>query len=219
MVKLNQGIKEIEEILSCSQCVYRKTTEQENEICSYYQETIPEGIDWGCECPHFSRLYDFTTKLQQGEAQERQLDIFFSKWFIVDEADPCQQRQGIDRLFYRKEDNEKISVQYKSDFCSDRTGNVFVEVISSCEDAAPGWAWRCSADILVYYLPNSRVAYILSVSTLKDANLPPFLLIWAKQFPWRSIKSTSNDRTWTTQGVLVPVAEFSKVCMKIIKIK
>lgn len=221
MVETNRYLikTDVEEILSCSQCVHRKTIGAESEFCSYYQEAIPEGIDWGVECPRFNRLYDFTTKLQQGEAEEKQLDIFFAKWFTIVKADPYQQRQGIDRFFYRKKNNEKLSIQYKSDFRADKTGNCFVEIVSSSEDASPGWAWSCSADILIYYLPNSGVAYLVSIPILKNPNLPPYLLMWAKQFPWRSIKNTNNGRAWTTQGILVPILEFSKVCINQLEIK
>lgn len=54
--------------------------------------------------------YDFDAQFKQGSNGEQVLDAYFAQWYEIEPAAIEMQRQGIDRVFTRK-DNGK---QYRS---------------------------------------------------------------------------------------------------------
>ena len=74
--------------------------------------------------------YDFEKQFEIGTQHEQILDEYFQRYFWVEPASRQEQRQGIDRWF-QAPDGSWMSVEYKADMTAGRTGNAFIETISS----------------------------------------------------------------------------------------
>lgn len=152
--------------------------------------------------------YDFDAKLRQGERFEAELDAIFSRDYDIRKATMHEQRQGIDRIFTRKDDGAVCRVEYKSDLTASKTGNAFVETVSVDMTGKPGWAYTSQADYLVYYLPKDGTLYVITFDVLRR-RLPAW-----KRFPSRQIP----NRGYKTVGLLVPLAEFERIATEVISV-
>lgn len=163
-------------------------------------------------------VYQFRTQLKKGADHEAYLDSLFADWFQIFRASEIQQRQGIDREFYRDEDGvtKKYTVEYKADERAAQTGNAFIETISvkppsnqAWRPIVPGWAYTSQADILIYYNPGDRLIYIIQFTKLRR-HLPT----WENQY--REVAVPNKD--YTTHGLLVPLAELEKIAEQTINL-
>jgi hypothetical protein len=136
------------------------------------------------------------------------LDTFFSTWYEIQKVDREQQRQGIDRIFARKDNGAIHRIEYKADTKASQTGNAFVETISVDTANKPGWAHSSQADFLIYYLPVDMLIYVIAFKDLRKC-LPA----------WQSFKSRKiPNRGYYTVGLLVPLDEFEKIATEVISI-
>jgi hypothetical protein len=150
--------------------------------------------------------YDFKEQLDLGEKFEKELDQYFGPRYSISNVTMEQQRLGIDRIFkYEKE----IGVEYKSDLQAHKTNNIFIETISSDKDFSEGWAVKSKADLLVYYLPIKKVAYLVEMSKLRE-KLPMFCSYK---------KASGKNNTYSSHGRLVPLDEFEKIAFKKINLE
>lgn len=163
-------------------------------------------------------VYQFRTQLKKGVNHEAYLDGLFSEHFEIFHASDAQQRQGIDREFYRVEDGvtKRYTVEYKADERAGQTGNAFIETISvkppsnqAWRPTKPGWAYTSTADILIYYNPGDRLIYIIQFAKLRR-----MLPSWENQF--REVAVPNKD--YTTHGLLVPLAELEKIAEQVINL-
>jgi hypothetical protein len=154
-------------------------------------------------------IYNFATKLHEGQKHEKFLDSFCGRWFTIRAATREEQRRGIDRIFTRKKSSETHTVEYKADTTASRTGNAFVETISVDTANKPGWAYTSEADWLLYYLPEDGLIYFFEFSVFRK-HLPR----WAKQFPTRAIP----NKGYKTHGLLVPLDEFEQHATKVVNL-
>lgn len=146
-------------------------------------------------------MYDFKQQLDIGEEFEKELDSYFSLQYSVFNVNMEKQKIGIDRIFrYQKE----IKVEYKSDLQAHKTNNIFIETISSDKDFAEGWAVKSQADLLVYYLPKIKIAYLVEMINLRK-KLPMFCT-------YR--KASGKNGTYSSHGRLIPLEEFEKIAFK-----
>jgi hypothetical protein len=130
------------------------------------------------------------------------LDHFFMRFqkVRIERATTEQQKQGIDRIFYRPPDYVKRSlVEYKRDENACRTGNAFLETISNDQTGKDGWVLTTKADVVLYYLPTKDLIYLLYPSWLRE-RLPQ----WEKDYELRPTKPERNAgyQSW---GVCVPL--------------
>lgn len=153
-------------------------------------------------------MYEFKEQLMKGEKSEDKLDAFFSEWYTVKRVDMFQQRQGIDRIFTRKDNGSIFKIEYKTDWTASRTQNAFVETISVDTTDKPGWAYSSQSDYLIYYIPGDELIYVITFIALR-ARLP----CWCK-FPSRRIP----NKGYCTVGLLVPLAEFEQIAREVISI-
>lgn len=153
--------------------------------------------------------YQFNTQLTAGAKGERRLDAFFQRWFTIRPATMEQQRQGIDRVYTRRNDQRVFTVEYKTDSTAGKTGNAFVETISVDTDNKPGWAITSQAQVLVYYIPDTGIIYVIDFARIRH-HLPR----WQQQYPHRAIP----NRGYHTHGHLVPLLEFEKIATQIFPI-
>jgi len=153
-----------------------------------------------------STTYDFRTQLATGEEAERRLDAWFAHWYAIEPATMDQQRQGIDRIFTRRDTGRAFKVEYKTDSRASATGNAFVETVSVDTTGKAGWAYTSQADMLLYYVPVSEVIYVIQMTSLRR-HLPR----WQQQYPARRIP----NQGYCTHGLLVPLDEFERIAQRV----
>ncbi len=152
-----------------------------------------------------SKVYDFVEQLELGEDYEKVLDGYYSNWFVIEPVSMNAQKSGIDRVWTNRTDSIRYSVEYKSDSTAATTGNVFIETVSVDVQDKKGWAKTSCAQLLVYYIPPLNTAYTIPMLSIKS-----LLSDWIKKYKLQSIK----NKGYFTKGLLVPVTEFAKYCMR-----
>lgn len=150
--------------------------------------------------------HDFQQQLARGEAGERTLDAYFGQRYQIRKATMAEQRRGIDRFFINPANGQQWSLDYKTDTRAAQTGNVFIETKTYPDREQSGWAYTSEAGWLFYYLPDAFVVYAVSFSYLRTKVLP----LWLARYPVRSAK----NKTYTTYGLIVPVADFARCASK-----
>lgn len=150
-------------------------------------------------------VYDFDEQLKKGKEAEKFLDGLFSKLgFYIEKISVEEEKKfGFDRIFTSIQRSTRFSVEYKTDFQSEKTGNAFIEIDSvSVND---GWALRTLAQVLIYYVPYKEI-YIVSPTIMKK-----HLHEWYLKYP----TVYSQNKTYASKGILVPLAEL-QLCGKIL---
>lgn len=138
---------------------------------------------------------------------EKELDEFFSQWYNIQPVDREMQRQGIDRIFTRHDNDHVFKVEYKTDWKATKTQNAFVELISVDSIGKPGWAYSSQADYLLYYLPEDILVYVIAFGNLRNC-----LPAWVDKYPERTIRNAG----YNTVGVLTPLCEFERIATQVI---
>jgi hypothetical protein len=147
-------------------------------------------------------MYDFKTQLEIGKQIESELDRYFSRWYEIQSVSlEVEKTQGIDRIFISKATGEIKSVEYKSDFKSASTGNIYVELSVDSDNgySKPGWAVHSVADIILYCIINQGIIshiYILNPSVVRS-----FEDIWKGQY--RNV--ICKNKGYHSKGVLIPM--------------
>lgn len=148
------------------------------------------------------KIHDFKSKLKEGEAFERELDAYFSKWYDIEPVkDMRLQRIGIDRIFKDRENGRTIKVEYKADSMAGKTGNVFIETISNSKSGAEGWVLKLQADIVIYYIPTTG-----DIIAIRPVDILLSLPEWIAKYK----KVPAFNASYRSYGRLVPVEEFKK---------
>ncbi len=150
--------------------------------------------------------FDFQAQLKRGEAGEATLDAYFGQRFQIRKATMAEQRRGIDRFFTNPKNGHVWSLDYKTDTRAAQTGNVFIETKTFPDREQSGWAYTSEAEWIFYYLPDAFAVYAVSFTYLRAKVLP----LWAARYPLRSAK----NKTYTTYGLIVPVAIFARCASK-----
>lgn len=154
--------------------------------------------------------YKFNSQLAQGHRGECELDRYFADRFQVFHASPADQRRGIDREWRCVESGRSYWVEYKTDKTAISTGNCFIETISvanpATNDFKLGWAYTSASDLLVYYLPQTRI-YVVTFERLRER-----LSDWEDTYPQRRIP----NQNYCTHGLLVPLAELASISEEVL---
>lgn len=153
-------------------------------------------------------MYTFDTQLSKGQASEQELDKFFSEWYDIAPVNMDTQRQGIDRIFTRKDNGRVSKVEYKTDWTASKTHNAFVETVSVDTTNKPGWAHSSQADYLIYYVPGDDLIYIIAFTRLRS-NLSRWRTYPTKRIP---------NKGYNTTGILVPLREFERIAIQVISL-
>lgn len=154
-------------------------------------------------------VYSFGEQNAHGGLGEDFLDAFFERRgnYVVP-ATRWQQKQGIDRIFSRE--SKLARVEYKTDFIAHKSGRVFIETISVDSGGKAGWVYTSQADLLVYFIPGAQIIYVIPLETLRE-QIPH----WSEIYPTRPAK----NETYSTHGVLVPLAEFERHATQVFPLK
>jgi len=149
--------------------------------------------------------YDFAVQNRQGKKGEDLIRQYFRKEWLITPSTMPDQKRGIDFYFQHRRDGIFCTVEVKTDSKASSTGNGFFEIYSAIPNKK-GWAHTCQADYFFYLLPQDRLIYVF-----RPSSFPELLKRWA-HYPTRNIP----NKSWITQGHLVPLSEFEKHASKII---
>jgi hypothetical protein len=141
----------------------------------------------------------FRFQLHRGEQAESFLDGYFQRLFEIQKVSLERQRTGVDRIFRHRGTGEVRSVEYKTDFKAHLTGNAFVELVSNDVSGKQGWAYTCSANYLLYYIPGLGQLFAISPAELQE-----LIPAWQKRYPSVLIR----NQGYRTSGLRVPLPEF-----------
>ena len=140
--------------------------------------------------------YEFKTQLAKGQKYEEILDEHFTQWYKIKPVSLQFQRLGIDRVF-TDENDIRITVEYKTDFRAEKTGNVFIELISVDKTQKPGWVQSSIAQLLVYYIPGRGIITIPMMEIKKR------IKEWMKKY---NVIYCAN-KTYKSWGLVIPISE------------
>lgn len=149
-------------------------------------------------------IHDWDEKYKEGLEGEKEIDDFFSKYFTIYEVERWQQRLGVDRTF--ELENWRFDVEYKSDKRASDTGNAFIETTSVITQSKEGWAEKTLSDIIVYYLPKDKIAYLIRTDLLKEK-----MKVWKAKYP---LVKAQNFGYYSV-GTLVPLKEIKKISKQV----
>jgi hypothetical protein len=155
-----------------------------------------------------TKTYKFREQLDIGQQGEAKLDDYFSSHgYEVREVDLADQKRGIDRVLVNKKTGKEITIEYKSDSLTHKTGNVFVETISNNQTGALGWALKGQADFVVYYAIGYEEAIVVRSSRFREN-----IAEWIFKYPARPCKNPG----YKSFGLLVPWPEVKAKADKVI---
>lgn len=148
--------------------------------------------------------HDFADKLKEGHAYETEIDARLARWFRARPVPQGMEWHGVDRVLPSSSGIE-YTAEYKADSRAAETENVFIEIQSSDRSCRNGWALTSWAQLLFYYLPQTKCLYAVDMTTLKR-ELPG----WRKRFS----DAAAPNKGYCTTGLLVPLVEFEKIAVK-----
>lgn len=148
--------------------------------------------------------YQFQEQWRRGIEGESVLDQWLGRYYRLRPVSPAQEMEGIDRIGTHHLSGRSLSFQYKTDTVAARTGNAFVETWS-IKNRSLGWAKKCSADWIVYWVRGVAV-YLFRPSSVRG-----LLPCWEGQYPVRAV----DNGSFLTEGLLVPLSELGKVSIVI----
>ena len=157
--------------------------------------------------------YNFRTQYDLGKEGEAFLDEYFSEQgFEIEMVGMDMEKIGVDRLFHKTGCIYKV--EYKTDFQTTTTGNVFLELDFN-DGKRKGWVKTTQADFVVYFAPTrtrtrSRI-YIFRPEILREA-LPTLEVT----LPKRSVFNDYGNKTVVAHGLLLPHKKACELASKVI---
>jgi hypothetical protein len=158
-------------------------------------------------------VHSFLKSKEVGAAVEKLLDAHFMNLFTIEEVDLDTQKRGIDRIYTHPESGAVATVEYKADTRSLETGNLFIEVWSNKQSKKKGWAYTSQAQWLYFYVVDYKEVCIIEMTKLKR-----LLKGWNQTYKKATACNRSSDGFYNSEGILVPLEDFKKECIEIVKI-
>jgi hypothetical protein len=153
------------------------------------------------------KTYNFGSQLKSGQAGELILDTIFSKWYKIFTVSLEEDIDGIDRVFFAN--NDRKTVQYKTDFLSSKTGNAYIELLSRSDLLTPGWIYTAKAEWLIYFV-YPTIIYCIDLQKMRR-----LLPIWETKY--RKVK-VQNTKFWG-EGLIVPLSELRAISKTVLEVK
>ncbi len=148
------------------------------------------------------KTYHFNHQQSNGQKGEAILDEWLQSTYKVSDVSSIEkyQKKGIDRLLTLA-DGRIITVEYKFDVASGRTGNLFFETISVDTKNTPGWGWSSQADYWIFLLPSLEIL-VIEPSKFR-------CLVWELRSTLKEKKiPNTNYNTW---GIPVPIEKVKEI--------
>lgn len=142
------------------------------------------------------KMYDFKSQEFIGKHGEIILDKWFGSAYKILDVSGIKKYQDncIDRIFMRL-DGTTISVEYKFDLASSRTGNLFFETVSVDNKNIPGWGWRSQADYWIFLLPSVEI-FVVEPGKMRN-------LVW--QYRGEAKEKKVRNLGYKTLGIPIPL--------------
>ncbi|ACK65724.1 conserved hypothetical protein [Rippkaea orientalis PCC 8801] len=148
------------------------------------------------------KIYNFHYQELIGKQGEAILDEWLKSIYKILDVSSIEkyQKMGIDRLLMRS-DGSIITVEYKFDLASARTGNLFFETISVDTKNLTGWGWSSQADYWIFLIPTPEII-VIEPNKLRN-------LVWELRSILKEKKVPNiNYNTW---GVIIPLKQVKKI--------
>ena len=96
--------------------------------------------------------YDFTEQLNSGKKGEWVMDKYHAPFYRIDKVGRAVElAEGYDRIFTSRKE-KRYRVEIKTDYLSQKYGNIIIETVSVDTHNIPGWALTSQCDVLIFYL-------------------------------------------------------------------
>jgi len=151
-------------------------------------------------------MYSFDEQLKLGKQGELIIDYYLSHYYDLRAASRAEQRLGIDSVL-TSHAGKVVKLEYKTDFMSQKTGNIVIETISVDTRNKPGWGLTSKSDIIIFYLYHLHRLFFIKTSLIKDN-----IAQWQQDY--RTVKIRNKD--YHTHGVLVPVVVLENIAWRIV---
>jgi len=155
-------------------------------------------------------IYDFRKQLDKGKSVEISLDNFFKKWYNIETVTIDEERsQGIDRVFTSLSTGKVTRIEYKADFKTKDTGNIYLELSVDGDNGyhKDGWALRSTADLILYTIIYETEYLILGIT---PGNITKHIPEWSTKFRTAKCRNVGYGST----GLLIPLDNFSSIASK-----
>jgi hypothetical protein len=149
-----------------------------------------------------TKIYDFKSQEFIGKNGENILDKWLGSIYKILDVSTVKkyQNSGIDRILMRP-DGSTVSVEYKFDLASSRTGNLFFETVSVDNQNIPGWGWQSQAEYWIFLLPTMEV---LVIEPGKMRNM-----IWCHR--WELQEKEIQNVGYKTLGIPIPLSKVREI--------
>lgn len=150
-------------------------------------------------------VYNFGDQKHIGDAGEAEIRAWLKgRGYWTWDANRAEQRRGID--FWMAICGEDVSVEVKTDMLAGRTGNAFIE--TRVADKL-GWAQKCRANVIFYWVPLDEDIIVLEPDLLRG-----HLEKWKTVYRTRVVQNTDYD----AEGILVPLSALHRVAREVIHV-
>ena len=146
------------------------------------------------------------------KAKEKEIDVYIVKASVGDIVPRRvllkeEKKLGIDRVWIVG-GKMLYTVEYKHDFASEDTGNIFIETMSNTYTGSLGWVYTSRAQILVTLVHDALLfAYMPNVKSM--------MCLWAMIYP----EKPCDNNGYRSYGLPVPRSMYEKECFEIIKLE
>ena len=101
----------------------------------------------------------------------------------------------------KADENRRHTIEVKYDSVIRRSGNIFVEIKRDIDKDLNGWMNIIQAELMFYVCAHSHQCYVFKVADLRE---------YLKNNRCPSAMALDEDGEKYSQGLLVPLADFSK---------
>ncbi len=161
----------------------------------------------------FEQVFTQLPQFKQGMNVEKWLDNYFSSLgFSIQKTTPQQERREClgDRVFSK---NGTVQfIEYKSGIQTYYTGNVFFETISVDTQGKPGWVYTCKASWVIYAALLNEVILFFDPIYIRS-------IIEMLKTKFKEVHTHTQNATYKTWGVIVPLDYAKKLATKIINLE
>jgi hypothetical protein len=153
-------------------------------------------------------------QFQKGLSGAKIMDDYFKALGYKVEPTSATEERGLnlgDRIMTLPT-RKRYYAEYKTDWESDRTGNVWFELLTNKEAGIVGWVYRCQADYLMILLPRLREILVIEPDYLRE-QIARLIL----DYPVKEPRHKRLGKVHHTRGCIVPIDRAKLLADKTIK--
>jgi hypothetical protein len=157
-----------------------------------------------------TKVYDFKSQEFVGKNGENILDKWLGSTYKILDVSGVKkyQKSGVDRILMRP-DGTTVSVEYKFDLASSRTGNLFFETVSVDNKNIPGWGWQSQAEYWIFLLPTMEVL-VVEPGSLRN-------IIW--RYRLEVEEKEIQNAGYKTFGIPIPLSKVREIAYYTVRLE